>query len=249
MKHLGDIQKINGAEIPVVDIISFGAPCQDLSVAGLRKGMLHEDMGDEETTRSGLFFEAVRVIKEMRDHDRELKRADVDFRLLKPRYAIYENVPGALSSGKPKGADFQAVLTELCKIVCKDAPNVPLPDKGRWPKAGFLTGVGDDGVPFSVAYRVHDSQFWGIPQRRRRICVLCDFNGLTAGEILFDSQFERVSESGQSHSPVGHPGFGCRSEVLSVEQGLSGNPQSSKQARQTVAGDSAESLGESDSSG
>lgn len=95
MRHLGDVTKINGAEIEPVDIITFGAPCQDLSVAGLRKGMKHEGHGDGETTRSGLFFEAIRIIKEMRNADRKRGRAG---ELIRPRYAIYENVPGAYSS-------------------------------------------------------------------------------------------------------------------------------------------------------
>lgn len=172
--------------------------------------MKHESVGDDETTRSGLFYEAVRIVKEMREHDRELHsgRSDVN---LRPRYAVYENVPGAFSSNK--GADFQAVLTEIVKIVCKDAADVPMPEKGKWPKAGYLIGVGDDGVPFSIAYRVHDAQYWGVPQRRKRLAVLADFNGLTAGEILFDPQYRRETECAESDTSESDTGDECESEV------------------------------------
>lgn len=192
MKHLGDITKIDGAKITPVDCITFGAPCQDLSVAGARKGMKHESLGDDETTRSGLFFEAVRVIKEMREEDERNGRTD---QFIRPRYAIYENVPGAFSSNF--GRDFQAVLTELVKIADPDAPDVPMPDRGgRWTKAGCLY---DEMGRWSVAWRVHDGQFWGAtqyidgrtailgtPQRRKRISIIADFGGLTAPEVLFE---------------------------------------------------------------
>ena len=206
MKHLGDITKINGAEIAPVDIITFGSPCQDLSVAGQRKGMLHVENGDEETTRSGLFFEATRIIKEMREHDRELHggRTDVN---LRPRYSIYENVPGAFSSNK--GADFQAVLTEIVKIVCENVNDVPMPEGGAWPKSGVLYGMGDDGLPFSVAWRLHDAQYWGVPQRRKRLAVLADLNGLTAGEILLDPQYWREAESAESDTLESDLGAEC----------------------------------------
>jgi DNA (cytosine-5)-methyltransferase 1 len=114
---------------------------------------------------------------------------------------VWENVPGSLSSGKPKGADFQIVLTEIVKIVKADTIDVPLPKDGRWPKSGILCGVGDDGQPFSVAYKVHDAQYWGVPQRRKRLALLADFNGLTAGELLFDPQYWRETESAESDSP------------------------------------------------
>ena len=184
MIHLGDITKISGYEAPICDVVCGGSPCQDLSVAGKRAGLRHSDLGDEETTRSGLFMEQVRIIKEMRERDRKNGRSE---ELVRPRYCIWENVPGALSSGTPKGADFQAVLEEFVKVVCKKAPPVPIPDKG-WPNAGCLTGVGDGGVPFSVAWKIHDAQWWGVAQRRKRISLLCDFNGYSAGEILFDPQ-------------------------------------------------------------
>ena len=115
MRYLGDVCKINGTEIEKVDCITFGAPCQDLSVAGKRAGMKHEDMGDDETTRSGLFYEAVRIIKEMREDDINDGRATDSAR---PRYAVYENVPGALSSNK--GEDFRCVLEALAQVIQED---------------------------------------------------------------------------------------------------------------------------------
>ncbi|MBR3321437.1 MAG: DNA cytosine methyltransferase [Exiguobacterium sp.] len=177
MKHLGDITQIDGGQIPVVDCITFGAPCQDISVAGKRKGMLHVTHGDEETTRSGLFYEAIRIVKEMREHDRASGRSAF---LVRPRYVVYENVPGALSSNQ--GKDFQAVLTEIVRIADPNAPDVPMPEK-KWAWSGCLY---DDMGGWSVAWRIHDAQFWGVPQRRKRIAVVADFGGLSAPEILFE---------------------------------------------------------------
>jgi DNA (cytosine-5)-methyltransferase 1 len=175
-----------------VDIITGGSPCQDLSVAGKRAGLAGE--------RSGLFMEQMRIVKEMRDYDRIFNDRDgVDIR---PRFLVWENVPGAFSSGDVKGADFQAVLQEVCRVVCPEAPAVPIPAKG-WPTAGCLSGMGDCGVPFTVAWRVHDAQFWGVAQRRRRISLVADFGGLSAPEILF----ERESVSGDSE-PRGEAGQG-----------------------------------------
>jgi len=161
MKHLGDISKIDGATVAPVDIITFGSPCQDLSVAGKQTGLKGE--------RSGLFMEAVRIIKEMRNATNEKQ----------PRFAIWENVPGAYSSNK--GADFQTVIHELCKITEPKAPIVAIPKKG-WPSAGRFSDVGGG----SIAYRTLDAQFHGVPQRRRRIILVCDFTGQCAGNILFD---------------------------------------------------------------
>jgi DNA (cytosine-5)-methyltransferase 1 len=170
MKHLGDISKINGAAIEPVDIISFGSPCQDLSMAGLRKGLKHTDNGDEETTRSGLFMEAVRIIKEMR------KATNGEY----PRFALWENVPGAFSSNK--GEDFRIVCEELIKIVEPTASMPPVPKNG-WNYADSYIGDG-----WSLAYRVFDAQYWGVPQRRRRIHLVADFRGGSAREVLFERQ-------------------------------------------------------------
>ena len=170
MKHLGDITKLSGYTVPVVDVITGGSPCQDLSVAGKRAGLDGE--------RSGLFMEQIRIVKEMRQHDREHGRAD---ELLRPRYMVWENVPGAFSSNG--GKDFQVVLTEIVRIAKPEAPDVPMPDKGKWSKSGCLY---DDMGRWSVAWRVHDAQFWGVPQRRKRIALVADFGGLSAPEILFE---------------------------------------------------------------
>ena len=171
MRHYGDITKINGADLPVVDVITGGSPCQDLSVAGKREGLDGE--------RSGLFMEQIRIVKEMREHDRQSNgRAGV---LVRPRYMVWENVPGAFSSNK--GGDFQTVLTEIVRIVDEDAPDVPMPEKGKWSKSGCIY---DEMGRWSIAWRLHDAQFWGVPQRRKRIALVADFAGLSAPEILFE---------------------------------------------------------------
>lgn len=176
MKHLGDITKINGAEIEIVDVITGGSPCQDLSIAGKRAGLAG--------ARSGLFMEQVRIVKEMREHDRKSGRTGD---MVRPRFMVWENVPGAFSSNK--GRDFAAVLEEIIRIAEPEAPDIEVPEKG-WPTWG---GYHDEvGGRWSVAWRVHDAQYWGVPQRRRRISVVADFGGDTAGEILF----ERKSVSG-----------------------------------------------------
>lgn len=167
MKHLGSVTEIRGGEIEPVDIITFGSPCQDLSVAGKRKGLKHEANGDEETTRSGLFLEAVRIIREMREETHGVY----------PRFALWENVPGAFSSNG--GEDFRTVLEQLIQIPEPDAVMPPVP-KGGWAYADCYIGDG-----WSLAYRVLDAQFWGVPQRRRRIYLVADFGGQRAGEILF----------------------------------------------------------------
>ena len=166
MKHYGDITKINGADVPIVDVVTGGSPCQDLSVAGKRAGL--------EGERSGLFMEQIRIIKEMRERDRSTGRTDEH---LRPRYMVWENVPGALSSAG--GEDFRVVLEETARVVDKDAV-IPRPEK-KWSNAGAILGDG-----WSIAWRIHDAQFWGVPQRRRRIALVADFGGLSAAEILFE---------------------------------------------------------------
>ena len=158
MVHLGDIKKIH--DPPFVDCITFGSPCQDLSIAGKRAGLSGE--------RSGLFMEAVRIIKEMRCHSGGAY----------PTFAIWENVPGAFSSNS--GKDFHAVLEELARIEGPEI-SIPRPKNGKWAKAGVVCGDG-----WSIAWRTFDAQFWGVPQRRRRIAVVVDFGGFRAGEILFE---------------------------------------------------------------
>lgn len=168
MKHLGDVSKVKGGEIEPVDIITFGSPCQDMSIAGKRAGLKHADIGDEETTRSGLFMEAIRIIKEMR----------VKTNGIYPRFAVWENVPGAFSSNR--GEDFRLVLEEFIKITEPNAVMPAVPQAG-WAYADCISGDG-----WSIAYRVFDAQYWGVPQRRRRIYLVADFRGECAQEILFE---------------------------------------------------------------
>lgn len=160
VKHLGDICKIKGDKIEPVDIISFGSPCQDLSIAGKRGGL--------KGSQSNLFFEAIRVIKEMRWKTNGEK----------PRYILWENVPEAFSSNN--GKDFKRILDEVLSV--KGAfPSVPMPHKNKWSYADIFMGE-----EFSLAYRVLDAKYFGVPQRRRRVFLVADFNGGRAGQILFD---------------------------------------------------------------
>ena len=186
MKHYGDVSVLNGAELPPVDIITFGSPCQDMSIAGKRSGL--------DGSRSSLFYEAVRIVKEMRC------KTNGKY----PRFIVWENVPGAFSSNK--GEDFRCVLEEICKV--KDTEfSVPASDK--WANAGEIVGEG-----FSVAWRLFDAQFWGVPQRRKRIYLVADFADGCAGKILFESE------------------------------GLSGYTPQGFRSWETAAGDPAESTGE-----
>lgn len=163
MQHLGSVTEVHGDKVQPVDVITFGSPCQDLSVAGKRAG-IHEGQ------RSNLFFEAIRIIKEM--------RAATNGRY--PTFAVWENVPGAFSSHQ--GEDFRCVLEEFVKIR-GGGYTVPRPDKGKWKSAGEILGDG-----YSVAWRQLDAQYWGVPQRRKRIYLVADFAGGRAGEILFERE-------------------------------------------------------------
>lgn len=167
MIHLGDVSKVHGWNIDPVDVVTFGSPCQDMSIAGKRAGIKNENVGDEETTRSGLFHEAGRIIREMREATNGVY----------PAFAVWENVPGAFSSNK--GEDFRCVLETLIQIVEPGAvmPTVP---KGGWPYFDYYCGDG-----WSLAYRTFDAQYWGVPQHRRRIYLVLDLTGQRAGEILF----------------------------------------------------------------
>lgn len=167
--QLGDITKLNGANLPPVDIVCAGSPCQDLSVAGKRKGL--------DGARSGLFRVAVGLVRDMRraTHGRH------------PRFFVWENVPGAFSSNK--GADFRAVLEEIAEA------EIPIPRSGRWADAGMVRSR-----VCEAAWRVLDAQYWGIPQRRRRIFLVADFTAgeRCAGEVLFDAEsVPRHSASGK----------------------------------------------------
>lgn len=182
MQHLGNVAEVDGGEIPPVDVITFGSPCQDMSVAGKRAGMKHEGKGDGATTRSGLFYEAIRIIREMREatHGKY------------PAFAIWENVPGAFSSSK--GEDFKCVLEAFCGVK-EEGVSIPRLAGGRWCPAGEIVGDG-----YSVAWRQLDAQYWGVPQRRKRIYLVADFAGGRAGKILF----ERESMRGDT-APSGAP--------------------------------------------
>lgn len=199
MRHLGDITAINGAEIEPVDIVTFGSPCQGLSAAGAQKGIFDDD-------RSNLFFEAIRVIKEMRESTHGKY----------PRYVVWENVPGAFSSRS--GRDFLEVLRAFVEAAGGKRADVPEParrgktDKLVWRNAGCIL---EDG--YSIAWRVLDAKHWGVPQRRSRIFLVCDFAGGRAGEILFKREglfgdFKACGEARQEDSgaAVGSAGGDCR---------------------------------------
>lgn len=194
MKQLGDITKLSGGEVPAVDVVIGGSPCQDLSVAGKRAGLAGE--------RSGLYMEQIRIIKEMRERDKTAGRTGQSVR---PRYMVWENVPGAFSSSK--GEDFAAVLEEAARIA-DESTVIHRPPKGKWRTAGCIMGDG-----FSIAWRVLDAQFWGVPQRRRRIALVADFGGQSAPEILF------------------------------VRESVPGNTSAGGTARESIAGDAADCVG------
>lgn len=162
MKHYGDISQMDGGRIEPVDIITFGSPCTDMSIAGKRSGL--------DGQQSVLFYQAIRIIKEMRCATNGKY----------PRYICWENVPGAFSSNK--GEDFKAVLDAVIGVVEPDA-QVPMPEKNLWPYADIYMGDG-----WSLAYRTLDAQYWGVPQRRKRIFLVADFAADSAGQILFESE-------------------------------------------------------------
>ena len=190
--QLGDITQIDGAKIPVVDIISFGSPCQDLSVAGKQTGL--------DGSRSGLFMEAVRITREMRE------KTNGQY----PKYIIWENVAGAFSSNK--GEDFRRVLEEITQS------NISMPKSGKWATAGMVGNEGPGGDVQCTAWRLLDAQFWGVPQRRKRIYLVNDFGNGRAGQILFECESvlgyhsqggaEKQGNSGNSENSL--TGTDCR---------------------------------------
>lgn len=213
--HLGDITKINGAEIPPVDIISGGSPCQDLSVAGRRAGLQNGE-------RSHLFYEMCRVIEEMR------KATDGKY----PRVVIWENVPGALSSGKPKGGDFFEVIRSFAEIA-EPGIYVPEPQKGKdgryiWKPAGSVVGDG-----FSISWRLMDAQHWGVAQRRKRLFLIAEYRG--------------ISDPPRACDPVGYPAVGRAGEILFKRKGVSGDFAKGIGAWQRFTGDIEDSTGAADS--
>ncbi len=220
MKHFGDITKIDGTKVPIVDVICGGSPCQDLSVAGKRIGLSGQ--------RSGLFMEQIRVIKEMRDESiRQIRMRGAD-EPVRPRYMVWENVPGAFSSNK--GEDFRIVLEETARIADENAV-IPGPEcnRGRWQPSGCIMGDG-----YSVCWTLHDAQHHGVPQRRKRVCVLADFNGDTAPRILFE--LRRKTSDSETNQTISDLGEKSRSEVQSVSKGVSGDiEESGKEGEGTAA--------------
>ena len=192
MKHYGDVSKLSGADLPPVDIITFGSPCQDMSIAGKRAGLDGE--------RSGLFHQAIRIIREMRE------KTNGEY----PRYCVWENVPGAFSSNG--GEDFKAVLEAVIGVK-EPSCEVPAPGKNGWPYADVYLGDG-----WSVAYRLLDAQFWGVPQRRARIFLVADFAGERAGDILFKS------EGLSGYSPAGFEAWERTARYLADGFGAAGWP-------------------------
>lgn len=185
--QLGDVSQINGAEIPPVDILTNSSPCQDLSVAGKRDGLDGE--------RSGLFMQAIRIAKEMRTHDADDNRRSAED--VRCRFWCWENVPGALSSAG--GNDFKRVLESIIEIVQEEHPDIPVPP-GGWHNAGVL-----DGDHWQICWRIMDSQFYGVPQRRRRIFLVADLAGHCAREILFERKglswnFKKIAETWEDTS-------------------------------------------------
>ena len=161
MKHLGSVTEVHGDQVEPVDIITFGSPCQDISKAGKRAGI-------KKGKRSSLFFEAIRIIEEMRNATANKF----------PRFAVFENVTGILSSSG--GEDFRTVIQAFCDII-KKGDTIPRPTEGRWESAGAVLGEG-----YSIAWRSYDSQFWGVPQQRKRIFLIADFRSDRAGQIYFE---------------------------------------------------------------
>jgi DNA (cytosine-5)-methyltransferase 1 len=200
MQHHGNIKTLNGGELPAVDVITGGSPCQDLSIAGKMSGLKGE--------RSGLFLEQIRIVKQMREHHK------------KPRFMVWENVPGALVSNS--GNDFLEVLNECVRVAKSGAPSLSVPKDG-WPNVGCLY---DAMGKWSVAWRVHNAQFWGVPQRRRRIALVCDFGGLSAPEVLFeregvsrDSETLREKRECASGNHPGSTSCAMRECVFSIANG------------------------------
>lgn len=204
MRHLGNVTEIHGDQIPPVDVITFGSPCQDMSIAGKRAGL--------DGSRSGLFHEAIRIIKEMRENTNGKY----------PRYAVWENVPGAFSSNR--GEDFRCVI-EAFAGVCDEKVSIPGPARGKWAPAGEVVGTG-----YSVAWRTLDAQYWGVPQRRKRIYLVADFRDGRAGEILFeresvrwDSAAGRAPGQGAAADALGSTGGSRSARRLNPIYALQGN--------------------------
>ena len=218
MEHLGDITKVNGAEIEPVWCITGGSPCQDLSIAGRREGLAGE--------RSGLFMEMVRIIKEMRRRDVDNGRTN---EYIRPRFVIFENVAGIFTSNR--GQDFRTVLEEFCRVK-ENGISIPMPDGGKWAHSGAIIGNG-----FSIAWRLMDAQYFGVPQRRKRAALVVDYGGYNATDILL---------SGEPF--VGDITDGRFGKVLPVGKSLRGNIASSGEEGEGITRNSENGVEKSDCS-
>ena len=218
MYHVGDITKLDGHTLAPVECITGGSPCQDLSIAGKREGLAGE--------RSGLFMEMIRVIREMREEDIKNGRTNEHIR---PRFVIWENVAGAFTSNR--GQDFRAVLEEFCRIKESEI-SIPMPDNGKWAHSGAIVSNG-----FSLAWRLMDAQYFGVPQRRKRIALVVDYGGENAADILFTGE-----------PFVGDITDGRFGKVLPVGEGLRRNTTQSRQEGQGASRSAENGIGESDNS-
>jgi DNA (cytosine-5)-methyltransferase 1 len=205
MKHHGDITKINCSQLEPVDIITGGSPCQDLSVAGKRAGLAG--------ARSGLFMEQIRIVRELRDAE---KRNGSTNESIRPRFMVWENVPGAFSSNK--GEDFRAVLEETARIA-DETVIIPGPAKGKWNTVGCIMGNG-----YSIAWRILDAQYWGVPQRRRRIFLVADFGGQSAPEVLFKREglSRHLAEGGEAREGIATDAERSTPKTMLIRAGCSG---------------------------
>lgn len=218
MFHVGDITKLDGSKLVPVNCITGGSPCQDLSIAGKREGLAGE--------RSGLFMEMIRVIREMREGDIKNGRTNEHIR---PRFVIWENVAGAFTSNR--GQDFRAVLEEFCCVKKADI-SIPMPDNGKWAHSGAIACDG-----FSLAWRLMDAQYFGVPQRRKRIALVVDYGGANAADILFTGE-----------PFVGDITDGRFGKVLPIDEGLRRYFEESGKEGEGTTGDPKERPDKSDSS-
>lgn len=232
MRHFGDITKIHGDAIPIVDCITGGSPCQDLSIAGRRLGLDGE--------RSGLFFEQIRIVKEMREHDRQTNQhRGISIR---PRFLVWENVTGALSSNN--GEDFRIVLEEIAKVADENAV-IPRYE-GKWRRSGCIMGRG-----WSIAWRVHNAQFWGSAQRRERLSVVADFGSQSAPEVLFERtsmsrDFGQIEEEGE-RTAANIRKSSCQSDSNDVQVfRKQGHPMNKEMAQGREKTETADTLNTSD---
>jgi DNA (cytosine-5)-methyltransferase 1 len=205
MKHHGDITKIDCSQLDPVDIVTGGSPCQDLSVAGKRAGLAG--------ARSGLFMEQIRIVRELRDAEKRNGRTNKSIR---PRFMVWENVPGAFSSNK--GEDFRAVLEETARIA-DETVIIPGPAKGKWNTVGCIMGNS-----YSIAWRILDAQYWGVPQRRRRIFLVADFGGQSAPEVLFKREglSRHLAESREAREGIAADAEGSTPKTMLIRSGCDG---------------------------